>query len=148
MVTILRFTITTPWIRTRFRRAGIGLSWKDKRGFIWMTTTTQGIFSLDPMTEKFTRYYHQPGTTIRSQAKLANGNMAMDSSGTIWICTLNGLNSFDPVRNKFDIFIIARMTPPASAQNLIYCFAPMMKTICGSWLRTTIDVFSISEKKK
>lgn len=77
---------------------------EDKNGIIWIASNAQGFFSFDPRTEKFTRYYHQPGNPNSLSGDINGGNLAMDTSGILWICTSNGLNSYDPVHHKFELF--------------------------------------------
>lgn len=119
-----------------------------KDGMIWISSTTQGFFSFDPKTEKFFRYYHQPGSSNSLAADIGEGNMVMDSSGIIWVCTTDGLNSFDPVSKKFELFTHHENDSSSLSSNIISWTCPDDEN--NLWVITSlneINVFNISTKK-
>lgn len=66
---------------------------KDYRGKLW-AGTLHGLYLFDPLTEKFTRYHHQPGNA----SSLCNDTVfaiSPELPGRLWVGTLRGLDLMD-----------------------------------------------------
>ncbi len=73
---------------------------EDSKGRIWVGTAGSGLCSLDPVTEKFTRYpiiYEENGKTNRITTISA---IQEDNNGLLWIGTTTGLYILDPEKRK------------------------------------------------
>jgi len=121
---------------------------EDKNGLIWFSTASNGFYSFDPRTEKFTRYNHQPGNSNSLAGDIKEGMITIDSSGIIWISTSAGLNSFDPVKKKFELFTHKEHDPASlKADNILWVCADDANNIWSITSANTLDVFSITDKK-
>jgi len=83
---------------------------EDKSGLIWFSTSSNGFYSFNPRTEKFTRYYHQPGNSNSLAGETKGGTITIDTTGTLCICTSSGLTAFAAGQQTFDV-----LTPPNAA---------------------------------
>ena len=63
---------------------------EDSRGIIWMATMEMGLFSFNPQTEKFTRYYE--GDHPFSISNNSVRTLSENNKGNIWAGTERGLN--------------------------------------------------------
>ena len=121
---------------------------EDKSGIIWMSSSTQGFFSFDPRKEKFFHYYHQPNNVNSLAGDIGYGNMKMDASGIIWICTTAGLNAFDPVKKKFELFTHRENDSLSLRSNTISWLCPDDEN--NLWIITSsneVNVFNIDTRK-
>jgi signal transduction histidine kinase/ligand-binding sensor domain-containing protein/DNA-binding response OmpR family regulator len=69
---------------------------EDSKGWIWVGTAGSGLCSLDPRTDKFTRYpitYEENGI-IKEVVTISA--LQEDVSGNLWIGTVNGLFKLEP----------------------------------------------------
>jgi signal transduction histidine kinase/ligand-binding sensor domain-containing protein len=76
---------------------------EDRSGFIWIGTFNNGLFRLDPKTQRFKRYRHDPD----NPSSLSNddvGHLLIDQDGTLWAATWDGLNRFEPEAERFTVF--------------------------------------------
>ena len=74
--------------------------YEDSKGRIWVGTGGSGLCSLDPQTEKFTRYtitYEENGVTNQISTISA---IKEDNNGMLWIGTTTGLYILDPEKRK------------------------------------------------
>jgi signal transduction histidine kinase/ligand-binding sensor domain-containing protein/DNA-binding response OmpR family regulator len=75
---------------------------EDNNGNLWIGTNDNGLDQLDLKTNRFTHYRHQ-----ENQASLSSNTVIdifLDSKGKLWLCTISGLNLFDPVTKRFTVF--------------------------------------------
>lgn len=78
---------------------------EDRKGIFWLSSSTEGFYSFNPSSEKFTHYRHQTNNSNSLVTDfISNGMLLADSSGIIWISTSNGLNAFDPRTNEFRLY--------------------------------------------
>jgi ligand-binding sensor domain-containing protein/serine phosphatase RsbU (regulator of sigma subunit) len=91
---------------------------KDKRGFMWFGTQ-DGLNRYDGYT--MVVYRHDPDDRNSLSDNFINC-LYEDTDGTIWIGTsVGGLNSFDPVRNKFTRYINDDKRPGSLSDNKVFC---------------------------
>lgn len=72
----------------------------DTAGNIWVGSLGFGLFRLDPMTQKFTRFRHAADDKNSLSADWISAVFS-DSKGNIWVGTGNGLDRFDPTTGSF-----------------------------------------------
>jgi signal transduction histidine kinase/ligand-binding sensor domain-containing protein/DNA-binding response OmpR family regulator len=70
---------------------------EDKRSNLWIGTEGGGLLLFDRKLNKVTARF----TTADGLCNNAIINILADSSGNLWMSTLNGLSKFDPVTKKF-----------------------------------------------
>ena len=73
---------------------------QDKNGILWMNGDAEGIFSFNPVTEKFLHFRNNPKNKNSLQDDRTAGLVA-DQKGNIWIATQTGLDKLDPLTNTF-----------------------------------------------
>ncbi|HTK21023.1 MAG TPA: two-component regulator propeller domain-containing protein, partial [Mucilaginibacter sp.] len=74
----------------------------DSKGNLWIGTDDAGLNLFNPKTNSFVRFPHNDHTnSISSNTVL---DIYEDRAGNIWICTLSGLDKFDPVTHHFTVF--------------------------------------------
>ena len=95
-------------VRARFT-SGLGVKpmvitiIEDRSGGIWVGTYGNGLARLDQETGSFKVYKHRPG----DPTSLSNDQvhrMFVDHCGVLWVATGDGLNRFDPERERFDVY--------------------------------------------
>ncbi|HTP35940.1 MAG TPA: two-component regulator propeller domain-containing protein [Candidatus Acidoferrales bacterium] len=72
----------------------------DRAGILWVGTTNEGLYRLDPATEILTHFRHDP----RNSGSLSDdGTLSalQDHGGTLWIGTQAGLDRLDPATGTF-----------------------------------------------
>ena len=75
---------------------------QDKRGFIWLATEN-GISQYDGY--EFTNFYHKPFLNTQGPSSVNITTACFDKQGIMWIGTFGeGLNRFDPDKEKFEYF--------------------------------------------
>ena len=117
-------------------------------GLIWFSTSSNGFYSFDPISEKFTRYYHQPGNSNSLAGEIHNGNITIDIPGTLWISTAAGLNSFDPVEKRFALFKhIEHDASSLSSNSILWVCADDENNIWAITSANTLEIFNIRNKK-
>jgi len=121
---------------------------EDKNGLIWFSSVSKGFYSFNPHSEKFTRYYQQPGNPNSLAGEIDEGCITIDTSGTIWISTSAGLNSFDPVKKKFELFKHSEHDASTlSSDNILWVCVDDENNIWAITSANTLEVFSITGKK-
>src|SRR5258705_10125326 len=121
---------------------------EDKNGLIWFSTSSNGFYSFNPRSEKFTRYYHQPDNPNSLAGEIHTGNITIDTSGTLWICTSAGLNSFDPVKKKFELFRHKEDDHSSlSSDNILWVCGDDENNIWTITSANIVDVFNITSKR-
>lgn len=75
---------------------------EDKRGNLWIGTSDAGLNLLDRKTNTFTHFKHDDHKNSLSNNAVTD--IIEDSKGNLWLCTLAGLDLFDPVTKHFTVF--------------------------------------------
>jgi ligand-binding sensor domain-containing protein/signal transduction histidine kinase len=76
---------------------------EDRSGFIWVGTTENGLFRLDPQKGSWKNYRHSP-TDPWSLSNNIVDRLVVDRDGTLWAATWNGLSRFDARQERFTTF--------------------------------------------
>ncbi len=83
---------------------GISSIHEDRDGYIWVGHLRNGICRLDPETDRFQHYRHDPDDS-RSLSSDYIWSVFEDSDGYIWVGTeSNGINRFDKTTQQFKRF--------------------------------------------
>jgi signal transduction histidine kinase/ligand-binding sensor domain-containing protein/DNA-binding response OmpR family regulator len=75
---------------------------EDNNGNLWIATNDNGLDQLNLKSGHITHFRHLP-----DQNSLGNNtvfDVFLDSKGAIWLCTIAGLNLFDPQSKHFTVF--------------------------------------------
>ena len=72
----------------------------DSKGQLWISTYDLGLYRFNPLTEKFSRYLHDPSDPS-SLPNNTSSQLMEDTDGKIWIANAAGLTLFDPVNESF-----------------------------------------------
>jgi len=75
---------------------------EDKKGNLWVGTSDAGLDLLDRKTNTFTHFRHD-----EKRNSLSNNGVTdifEDSKGNLWLCTLSGLDLFNPETKHFTVF--------------------------------------------
>lgn len=120
---------------------------QDHLGFLWLATPT-GLYKLEPLTGKVTRYTHDPSKPTSLSSNFIS-TMDEDRRGELWVASRGGLDEFDretgkvkfhiPLdgyrnefslhEDKFGTFWIARASPSCPLaifdrkSNTVHCYA-------------------------
>ncbi|MET0499840.1 MAG: two-component regulator propeller domain-containing protein [Steroidobacteraceae bacterium] len=76
---------------------------QDHTGAIWIGTFAHGLTRYDPRTRRFETYTHDPSDS-RSLSHNWVHCLYVDSKGTVWAATDDGLSRFDPGTRNFSVF--------------------------------------------
>jgi ligand-binding sensor domain-containing protein/signal transduction histidine kinase len=87
---------------------------EDRAGFIWVGTSRNGLFRLDPRDGKWKNYRHNENDPASLSNNLIS-RLLVDHDGTLWAATWDGLDRFDAQTDRFATF---RSDP--HARELIY----------------------------
>ncbi len=76
---------------------------EDKSGLIWVGTNTNGIYTHNRNTKKFTGYYHN---SFNNNSLINNSTLSVleDTQGNVWIGTELGLDKYNPITKKYTHF--------------------------------------------
>jgi len=74
----------------------------DSKGNLWIGTDDAGMNLFDPKTSSFVRFTHDDKKNSVCNNTILD--LHEDHLGNIWICTLGGLDRFDPVTRHFTTF--------------------------------------------
>jgi signal transduction histidine kinase/ligand-binding sensor domain-containing protein/DNA-binding response OmpR family regulator len=74
----------------------------DRNGNLWIGTDDAGLDLYNPGTNSFTHFKHHDNLNSLSDNTVSD--LYEDNEGKIWICTLAGLNIFDPLTQHFTVF--------------------------------------------
>jgi ligand-binding sensor domain-containing protein/signal transduction histidine kinase len=91
---------------TRFAVPGGGISSdvlslvEDRSGALWIGTSGQGLYRLDPGAKRFKVYRHN-GVDAASLANDTVTRLLIDHRGTLWAATLDGVSHFDTQSQRF-----------------------------------------------
>jgi signal transduction histidine kinase/ligand-binding sensor domain-containing protein/DNA-binding response OmpR family regulator len=75
---------------------------EDNYGNLWIGTNDNGLDQLNLKSGKFTHFRHVPGKNSLSNNTVVD--ILLDSKGNLWLCTIGGLNMFDPQARQFTVF--------------------------------------------
>jgi signal transduction histidine kinase/ligand-binding sensor domain-containing protein len=73
---------------------------EDSKGVIWIATRGGGLNRYDKEKDNFIRYKNDPANDNSLSSDLLT-NIARDSKDNLWICSEEGLNYFEPAKNRF-----------------------------------------------
>jgi ligand-binding sensor domain-containing protein/signal transduction histidine kinase len=74
--------------------------YKDRAGILWLGTTNDGLYRLDPTRDNLTNYRHNPGDS-RSLIDDRVRSVYQDRNGVLWFGTVGGLDSLDQTTGAF-----------------------------------------------
>ena len=72
-------------------------------GRLWVSTFGGGLSVFDPLSEKFTRFRHDPADADSLSSNRTEG-LAEDNDGFVWVATSEGLDRIDPARGTLEHF--------------------------------------------
>jgi ligand-binding sensor domain-containing protein/signal transduction histidine kinase len=87
---------------------------EDRAGFIWVGTSNNGLFRLDPKNNQWKHYQHDENDPSSLSNNIAY-RLLIDHEGTLWIATWDGLDRFDAQTERFTTF-----RTDSHARELIY----------------------------
>ncbi|MBI4851323.1 MAG: response regulator [Acidobacteria bacterium] len=105
------------FVDKKFNNLDFSIMYQDSKGRHWVGTTTKGLFLFDSKTEKFTRQYDIKG--VRGINPPITG-IVEDEQGNIWISSLEGINIFEPEKEKFTLHPHNPHNPNSVSQDFIY----------------------------
>jgi signal transduction histidine kinase/streptogramin lyase len=76
---------------------------EDREGTLWLGTHSSGLHRLDPETGQFTIYEHNMNRPETLSDNRVN-SVYFDHSGTMWVGTQDGLDSFDSKTGTFTVY--------------------------------------------
>ncbi len=89
---------------------------EDRRGLIWVATQSEGLFSYNPRSRRWTNYICDPKDS-RSIGHLNLISLAEDSKGNIWVATEGGgVSVYDHVTDDFQTYT----TQDGLPNNVVY----------------------------
>jgi ligand-binding sensor domain-containing protein/signal transduction histidine kinase len=87
---------------------------EDRAGFIWVGTSSNGLFRLDLKNGHWKNYRHNENDPSSLSNNMVN-RLLVDHDGTLWAATWNGLDRFDAQTDRFTTF-----SADPNARELIY----------------------------
>ena len=75
---------------------------EDRKGNLWIGTSDAGLELLDRKTNTFTHFQHDENKNSLSNNGVTD--IFEDTKGNLWLCTLSGLDLFDPQTRHFTLF--------------------------------------------
>jgi signal transduction histidine kinase/ligand-binding sensor domain-containing protein len=88
---------------------------EDHAGQFWIGTFDGNLFRLNPLTQSWVTYPHQPGATSCANNEVRA--LVVDRQGTLWAAAGDSLCSFDPAANRFRAYKMG-IPPPAELDAL------------------------------
>jgi ligand-binding sensor domain-containing protein/signal transduction histidine kinase len=76
---------------------------QDSAGAMWLGTSGQGLFRLDPATGVLQRYRHEEGNPASLSEDVVQ-RLLIDHTGTLWAGTWDGLDRFDAATGQFKTY--------------------------------------------
>jgi ligand-binding sensor domain-containing protein/signal transduction histidine kinase len=102
---------------------------EDRAGLIWVGTSNNGLFRLDPQSGRWKSYRHREGDPSSLSNNVVH-RLLVDHDGTLWAATWDGLDRFDARTDRFTTFKVN-----ANAREQIY-FALAEDAQHNLWLGT------------
>jgi len=96
--------------------------YEDSKGFIWLTTSLEGVVRIDPSTGEYIKFQDSPGDSGEPQY---NEVLAIieDHTGAIWFGSRNtGISRLDPNTGDFTYYKHDPKDPQSLGSNAIYAF--------------------------
>jgi ligand-binding sensor domain-containing protein len=84
---------------------------EDRAGEFWIGTFDGSLFRLNPLTQSWVTYPHQPGASSCANNEVRA--LLVDRQGTLWAAAGDSLCSFDPAANRFRAY---KMGVPSPAE--------------------------------
>jgi signal transduction histidine kinase/ligand-binding sensor domain-containing protein/CheY-like chemotaxis protein len=84
---------------------------EDKNGTIWIGSRRKYLYSMDPVTEKFTRHNRHSNSI---------GSLYLDSRGILWVGTGYGLDTFNPRTDEKTSYLYLYEDTTSTSSNYIY----------------------------
>ncbi len=85
---------------------------EDRAGLVWVGTSNNGLFRLDPQSGRWKNYRHKEGDPSSLSNNVVH-RLLVDHDGTLWAATWDGLDRFDP---RTDSFTTYKANPDAREQ--------------------------------
>ena len=76
---------------------------EDRAGFIWVGTSNNGLFRLDPKNGRWKNYRHNESDPSSLSNNVVD-RLLVDHDGTLWATTWDGLDRFDARTDRFTTF--------------------------------------------
>jgi ligand-binding sensor domain-containing protein len=125
---------------------------QDRAGIVWLSTRT-GLHRLDPASGGFRHYAHDPADPDSLSSSLVKSTYE-DRQGTLWVCTVAGLDAFDRRTEKVTERIRLRVAESRTVKALedhagvlwsMYAFGNGL----ASWDRHTrrLTLYSLEERE-
>ena len=76
---------------------------EDRAGFIWVGTSNNGLFRLDPKNGRWKNYLHNDNDPSSLSNNVVD-RLLVDRDGTLWAATWDGLDRFDAQTGRFTTF--------------------------------------------
>ncbi len=76
---------------------------EDKSGYLWFGTWGGGLNRFDPRTNRFKGWFHDPADPHSLDEDLVS-SLLVDRQGTLWAGTEEGLNRYDPDKERFQVY--------------------------------------------
>jgi len=92
---------------------------EDKKGFLWIGTQGGGINRLNPRTQKFSHFRHDPSDG-QSLSNDVIQDIYEDRRGNLWFATQNGLNLYNPKQARFRRYHLDSAYPGISFINCLF----------------------------
>jgi ligand-binding sensor domain-containing protein/signal transduction histidine kinase len=89
----------------------VGSIAEDRAGQFWIGTFDGSLFRLNPLTQGWVAYPHQPGASSCANNEVRA--LLVDHQGTLWAAAGDSLCSFDPAANRFRAY---KMGVPSPAE--------------------------------
>ncbi len=76
---------------------------EDFRGFLWISTTRNGIIELNPNRNIYKRHFHSPTNPMSLKSSRIN-NLYIDQFDNLWICTLRGVQKLELDAKAYEFY--------------------------------------------
>jgi ligand-binding sensor domain-containing protein len=97
--TVKAYHLPVPDAKKKLREISYYIT-ADSKGQLWVSTYDLGLYRFNPLTEKFTRYLHDP-SDASSLPNNTSVQMMENTDSKIWIANAAGLTLFNPVHESF-----------------------------------------------
>lgn len=108
--------------------------YQDRHDILWIGTLNHGIFLADGQTGTVTQYRHKPDDSDSLSDDMVF-SIYQDAAGNYWICTLSGVNYFDPNARKFHTYLTPDGNEDEADNSTINAIAHDKEN--GLWIGTT-----------
>lgn len=91
----------------------------DKSGIVWVGTKYNGLYKFDHKYNQFKSYHIKPDSKDRNSNNII-WSIDSNNKNTLWIGANNGLNKFDLITKKHEVFKLENKKTPSNALRAIY----------------------------